>query len=169
MIKTKHIRYAVLLLASLAAAGCSVVRVDYQGEEFSPAAMAAVTPAAPVGMNLIGRAVASAPAAQTDRAAMEAALLDKARSVGAEAVVVTNYQVTPNPRINGIMRESSTSVWGGENAETANWIPMQNDFNGGYGSADLSDFFTGGTSKAAPPVEKVYTRVLYADFYSTGK
>ena len=167
MINKRYMKYAVLLLAALTAAGCSVVKVEYNGGELAPVAVSAVTPEVPAGMKLIGKAIASAPASQSDRRAVEAALLDKARSIGAEAVVITNYQVTPNPRINGIMRESSTAVWAGENAETGNWMPMLNDFDGGYGSAALPNLFgVEGDNNASAPVEKVYTRVLYADFYA---
>lgn len=154
-----------VIMAAVLLAGCSNVNISYDGESRAPVAQAVLVDKAPAGAVLLGRAKASGPATRVDRSEMVKSLLDEAKEVGADAVVITDYQVTPEREENRLFNESSRQVWTGENAETANWTPMMRDFSGGYGKVDFSSL-TGGNSAAGPVVIHNYIRVIYADFYA---
>ena len=156
--------------------GCSGIKVNYEGDVntgIEQAVLLEELPAEAAGWTLLGRASASG-AGRISHTELIEALMEKALAVGANAVFVTDYQVTPGAS-NKTLAYSSSQIWAEEGAAGATWLPMERDFAGGYGSADLSaiglksrqasgDLSPGVTGGAAPGVN-TYTRTLFADFY----
>jgi len=152
------------ILALALAVGCSSISVDYQGENGASAPTSAlILSEPPAGAVKLGSAVATSKAEEVGRKLLEDALVEKADKVGADYVVVTNYRVAPR-RMNRLLWEDSAEIWANESAETSNWDYMERDFDGGYGSADLSFLGLGGGNTSQPQV--YYQRTLFADFYA---
>jgi len=161
MIRSAMILSAVALLLT----GCSGIDVNYTGESLSPVESSKFIKSAPAGAELIGEATAAGPAALT-REKVEDALLVKAREVGASYVVITDQQVVPNLEAGPVARESASAVWAEDSAAIDTWSPLQRDFGGGYGTADISPIlgFGGGGTNRSQPVSD-YKRIIYAKFY----
>ena len=157
-------RYAIILsITALFAAGCSGIDVNYTGKSLPPVESTHLVKSAPSGAELLGKATAAGPAT-VSRIKVENALLKKAREEGASYVVITDHRVVPNIEANAVSRESSQSIWTDDGAAVSNWLPVERDFNGGYGSADLSPILGGSSSLNTQPIGD-YERVLYAEFY----
>ena len=107
-------------------------------------------------------------AKNNDREQLVQALSKKAAEVGAGVVVITDYQVVP-ARTNRIQAEDSYMIWANDGAAGDSWAPMERDFAGGYGSADLSRFGVPSrqaeSGKSGINTSGVYNRIIYADFY----
>ncbi len=162
-------KYILTAVIAIALCGCSGISTTYQGEIFQPADnMPAVAEDTPDSQKwqMIGKAVAEGKEYKEKEQLIQA-ISEKAAEVGAELVVITDYQVVPE-RTNRIQNEDSYMIWANDGAAGNSWTPMQRDFSGGYGNADLSRF--GVPSRQAEAGKSanhsgVYNRVIYADFY----
>ena len=150
--------------------GCSGISTSYQGETFPADSTAPVVAEAAPDSNswqMIGKAVAEGKE-HNDCEELIQAITKKAAEVGAGVVVITDYQVVPE-RTNRIQAEDSYMIWANDSATGDSWTPMERDFAGGYGSADLSHFGVPSrqaeSGKSGVNTSGVYNRIIYADFY----
>ncbi len=153
----------ILSMIALLMAGCNGIDVNYAGESLPPVESSKLVTAAPGGAVLMGKATATGPA-NLSRMKVEDALLEKAREAGARYVVITDHQVVPNVAAGPVARESARTVWAEDGAAIDTWSPLQRDFGGGYGTADLSSILGGSNPSGAQPVGD-YERILQAEFY----
>ncbi|MEA4862623.1 MAG: hypothetical protein AB7F40_10755 [Victivallaceae bacterium] len=153
----------ILSVVALLLAGCNGIDVNYTGESLPSVESSQLVSAAPVGAELLGKATATGPA-NLSRLKVENALLEKAREEGARYVVITDHQVVPNLAAGPVSRESSMTIWAENGAAVDNWTPLQRDFAGGYGTADLSPILGGSNPSNAQPIGS-YERILQAEFY----
>ena len=163
-------KYLFSATLALLLCGCSGISTCYQGETFpadSNTPVIAETAPDAGEWQMIGKAVVEGKE-HNDREQLVQALLEKAAEVGAGLVVITDYQVVP-ARTNRIQAEDSYMIWANDGAAGDSWAPMERDFAGGYGSADLSRFGVPSrqaeSGKSGINTSGVYNRIIYADFY----
>lgn len=163
-------KYILSALTAVLLCGCSGISTVYHGETFPPdVSEPVIAESAPDSKSwqMIGKAVVEGKE-YNDREELVQALTKKAAEVGAGMAVITDYQVVP-ARTNRIQAEDSYMIWANDSATGDSWNSMERDFDGGYGSADLSMF--GVPSRQAESGKNnantsgAYNRIIYADFY----
>ena len=169
-------RIPAIIFTMVLLVGCSGIKVKYDGDINAGTTQAVLLDALPeesAAWTFAGKAYASG-AGNVSYTELTQALMNKAMEVGANAVFVTDYQVTPGAS-NKTLAYSSSQIWTEEGAAGGTWLPLERDFAGGYGKADLSalgikglqasgDLSPGVTGGAAPGAS-TYTRTIFADFY----
>jgi hypothetical protein len=143
--------------------GC--INYQYKGEQFTPTEKANVYENAknvPDQKYLVmGKCVASARYDEVTREEMYIRLQKEAEKKGADAVLVTAYQIVPTGfSENSLLNQDSVSLWSEGSVTNSGWNQLYNDFDQYYGQVGKKD-------KGGTPLS--YTRIVRASFLKYDK
>lgn len=159
--------YRLITLASLlafVATGC--INFQYKGAEFEPTEKANVyesKKSIPDQNYLpIGKCVASGRYNEVTREKMYQRLQSEAESKGADAVLITAYQIVPTGiSESGLLSQDSVSLWSEGSVTNSGWNQLYGDFDQYYGQVGQKD------EKSSTPLS--YTRIVRATFIKYNK
>ncbi len=122
----------VIILALAYAQGC--VSVSYSGKSYAPTESVEVVnkqKEIPAGFELMGKAVAAAPAEEGSRQEMEKKIIQKAKSEGADAVMIVLFEEVKigEERDDQFMNTSHDDAGWGLNVDTEGNTKQINSFN----------------------------------------
>ena len=122
----------VIILALAYAPGC--VSVSYSGKSYAPTESVEVVnkqKEIPAGFELMGKAVAAAPAEEGSRQEMEKKIIQKAKSEGADAVMIVLFEEVKigEERDDQFMNTSHDDAGWGLNVDTEGNTKQINSFN----------------------------------------
>jgi len=110
----KKISSIALFLLAISLLACGCMSFEYKGPSYSPTTEVKILKkeALPEKYSVMGNAMVSAPYEGYSRDEMQRKLLDKARSNGADAVVITCYEILPEgtARIDQIRKQAIANV-----------------------------------------------------------
>ena len=145
-------------------AGC--INFQYKGAEFTPTEKANIYESAKSIPDqkylLIGKCVATGRYDEVTREKMYLRLQKEAESKGADAVLVTAYQIVPTGiSENGLLSQDSVSLWSEGSVTNSGWNQLYGDFDQYYGRIGKKE------QKSTTPLS--YTRVIRASFIKYNK
>ena len=119
-------------LLFLFATGC--VKFQYKGEEFKPTEKANVYEEAKKIPNqkylVMGKCVASGRYSEVTREKMYRRLQSEAEKLGADAVLITTYQIVPTGFAEeGLLGGDTTGLWSEGSVTNSGWNQLYNDFD----------------------------------------
>ncbi len=144
----------VLILALAFAQGC--VSVSYNGKSYVPTENVEVVTkqkGIPAGFELMGKAVATAPAEEGSRQALEQKIIKKAKSEGADAVMIMLYEQVK-------IGEERDSQFMNYSHEDAGW-GMDVDTEGNTNEIDATHTGTPRGEKLETPVFKSIMKAVF--------
>ena len=159
--------YKSLALTTLLAffmTGC--INFQYKGAEFTPTEKANIyesTKKIPDQKYLlIGKCVASGRYNEVTREKMYLKLQKEAESKGADAVLITAYQIVPTGiSEDGLLNEDSVSLWSEGSVTNSGWNQLYGDFDQYYGQVGKKN------ENTSAPLS--YTRIIRASFIKYDK
>jgi hypothetical protein len=139
--------------------GC--INFQYKGAEFTPTEKANIYESAKSIPDqdylIIGKCVATGRYNDVTREKMYKRLQKEAESKGADAVLITAYQIVPTGiSESGLLSQDSVSLWSEGSVTNSGWNQLYGDFDQYYGRIGNKD------QKSTTPLS--YTRVVRASF-----
>jgi len=155
---------ALTALLAFSATGC--INFQYKGAEFTPTEKARIYESAkkiPDQQYLpIGKCVASGRYDEVTREKMYLKLQKEAESKGADAVLITAYQIVPTGiSESGLLNQDSVSLWAEGSVTNSGWNQLYGDFDQYYGQVGKKN------KNIAAPLS--YTRIVRATFIKYNK
>lgn len=144
--------------------GC--INFQYKGAEFTPTEKANIYESAKSipdqNYLLIGKCVATGRYNEVTREEIYKRLQKEAESKGADAVLVTAYQIVPTGiSETGLLGQDSVSLWSEGSVTNSGWNQLYGDFDQYYGQVGKKD------AKSSTPLS--YTRIVRASFIRYNK
>ena len=146
------------------AVGC--INFQYKGAEFTPTEKASIYESKKSipdqNYLLIGKCVASGRYNEVTREKMYLKLQQEAESKGADAVLITAYQIVPTGiSEEGLLKQDSVSLWSEGSITNSGWNQLYGDFDQYYGQIGNKN------QKSTTPLS--YTRIVRASFIKYNK
>jgi hypothetical protein len=159
--------YKLIALTGLLAlfiTGC--INFQYKGAEFTPTKKANIYESAKKIPDqkylLMGKCVASGRYSDVTREKMYRRLQEEAESKGADAVLITSYQIVPTGfSEEGLLGEDSVSLWSEGSVTNSGWNQLYSDFDQYYGQIGKKE------QQSSTPLS--YTRIIRAAFVKYDK
>ena len=155
---------ALVGLLAFFAVGC--MHFQYKGAEFTPTEKAHVYESKKSIPDqkylLIGKCVVTGRYNEVTREKMYLRLQKEAESKGADAVLITAYQIVPTGiSEDGLMNQDSVSLWSEGSVTNSGWNQLYGDFDQYYGRIGKKN------KKSTTPLS--YTRIIRASFIKYDK
>ena len=156
----------IALTASLFFFAVGCINFQYKGAQFTPTTKAHIyenkKKIPDQKYLLMGKCVASGRYSEVTREKMYLRLQKEAEKQGADAVLVTAYQIVPTGiSEDGLLNQDSVSLWSEGSVTNSGWNQLYGDFDQYYGQVGKKD------EKSSAPLS--YTRIIRASFIKYDK